>query len=134
MKIIDRQIGHRSFDRVTDLCRLQCRLDDASDADCDLILEVKNLFKRPVEAVGPQMRPVTRIDQLRRDAHSTSGFAHRALKNVADAEFATDLLHIYGLAFVSKTRIARDNKEPPNAAQRGNDLLDHAIGEVLLLR
>src|SRR5271169_6256076 len=55
-------------------------------------------------------------------------------EHVAHAKLAANLLHIDGLPFVRKTRIAGEDEQPADARQRGNDVLDHAVGEVLLLR
>jgi len=55
-------------------------------------------------------------------------------EHIADAEFAADLLHLDYLALVGEGRIAGDDEEPPDARQRGDDLLDHAVGEIFLLR
>jgi hypothetical protein len=46
--------------------------------------------------------------------------------------FYVILLHVDRLAFVGEGRIARDHKQPADAAQRGGDLLDHTVGEVFL--
>jgi len=80
------------------------------------------------------MRPAQRVDQLGGDAHSTACFAHRAFEDIADAELATDLLHIDRLALVGEARIAGDDEEPADAGERRDDLLNHAVGEVVLLR
>src|SRR6516164_9169960 len=80
------------------------------------------------------MRPTERIDQLSGDAHPPTRLANRAFEHVADAELAAHLLHVYDLAFVRKTRIAGDDEEPSDAGDRGDDLLDHPVGEILLLR
>jgi hypothetical protein len=69
------------------------------------------------------MRVGERIDQLRGDTHPAAAFAHRAFEHIAHPQFAPDLLHIDGLPFVRKTRIAGDDKQPPDARQRGDDLL-----------
>jgi len=113
---------------------LQCRLDHPGDADRDLILKVEDVLQRAVKAVGPQMRAAQCIDQLRGNSHPASRFAHRAFEHIADAEFAADLFHIDRLTLVRKARIAGDHEEPADAGERGDDLLDHAVGEVLLLR
>ena len=80
------------------------------------------------------MRAVCRVDQLGGDAHAVAGFAHRALEDVANAKLAADLLHADRLALERETRIAGDDEEPTDARERGDDLLDHAVGEILLLR
>ena len=73
------------------------------------------------------------IDQLGGNAHPVSTLSHRAFEHVAHAQFATNLLHVDGLALVRKARIAGDDEQPADARERGDDLLDHAVGEIFLL-
>src|SRR5216684_6136691 len=80
------------------------------------------------------MRAGQGIDQLRGDAHSLARLAHRTFEHIPDTELAPDLLHIDRLAFVGETRIAGDDEEPADAGESGDDLLYHAVGEILLLR
>jgi len=47
---------------------------------------------------------------------------------------SADLLYVHGSIFVGEARISGDHKEPSDARQRSDDLLDHAIGEVFLFR
>src|SRR5262249_23607303 len=75
-----------------------------------------------------------RLDQLRRNAHPSAGPPHRAFQNIAHAQLAPDLLHVNSITLVRKTRITGDYEEPANAADGSSDLLDHAVGEILLLR
>ena len=79
------------------------------------------------------MRAGRGLDQLRGDAHSIGGLAHATLQHIAHAELASDLLHIDAAALISEAQIAGDHEEPSDAAERGDDLLDHAVGEILLL-
>src|SRR5262249_51626954 len=79
------------------------------------------------------MRAGGRLDQLPSDTDPLASFAYRAFEDIAHAELTPDLLHIDGLALVCKARIPSDHEEPADAAERGDDLLDHAIGEILLL-
>jgi len=79
------------------------------------------------------MRAVRRVDQLRGNAHAPACLAHRAFEDVADTQFAPDLLHIDRLALVRKTGVAGDDKEPADTRQRSDDFLDHAVREILLL-
>jgi hypothetical protein len=55
--IIGAGIARRAVGRPRLLGRLQRRLDDAGDADSDLLLQLEHVFERAVETVGPQMRP-----------------------------------------------------------------------------
>ena len=118
---------------ATHLGRLQRRLDDAGNADRDPVLKFENIFQRAVEAVCPKVRAGQGIDQLARDAHLHSRFANRTFQNIADPQLAADLLHVDRLALVRKARIAGDHKEPADAAERGDDFLDHAVDEIFLL-
>jgi len=77
-----------------------------------LVLQFEDVVERAVEAVGPDMRAARRVDQLGGDAHPVGGFAHRAFEHIAHAQLARHLLHIDGLAFVGKTRIAGDHEQP----------------------
>jgi len=113
---------------------LQCRLDDTGNAERDLVLKLKDIFEGAVEAVGPEMRPAHCADQLRGDADPITALAHRAFQHVAHTEFAADLLHVDEAALVAEARIAGDDEQPADTGERGNDLLDHAVGEILLFR
>src|SRR5262249_49679925 len=97
-------------------------------------LQLEDVFERPIEAVGPQMRSVCSVNQLGGDAYPAARLADRALKNVANAQLAADLLYVDGLAPAGEARIAGDDKEPADAAERGEDLFDHPVGELFLLR
>jgi hypothetical protein len=44
------------------------------------------------------------------------------------------LLHVDELPFIRKTRITGDHEQPADPRQRGDDLLDHAVDEIVLLR
>jgi len=74
------------------------------------------------------------FDQLRGDAHPPTALPDRAFEDVAHAQLATDSLYVDRLALVGEGAIARDDEEPADAAERGDDLLDHAVGEIFLLR
>ena len=133
-KIVSGQIAGRLPGHATDLACLQRRLDDSGNVGRDLILKLEHVFERTVEPVGPQMRAGLRLDQLRRDAHPVARFAHAAFEHVAHSQFAGDLPHVDGSAFVGGARVAGDNEQPADARERGDDLLDHAVGEIFLLR
>ena len=97
------------------------------------VLEVEHGGKRAVEMLCPQMRAGTCLDQLSRNSEPVSGPPHAAFEHVANAEFAPHLTHIDSTALVGKGRVAGDYGKVPEAAERGDDVLDHAIGEIFLL-
>ena len=117
-----------------DLGLLQLRRDRADHARGHLILQIEDVLELAIEVIGPQMRPARSIDQLRGDADPLRRLAHAAFEHVTHTQLATDLLHIDGPALVGKARIARDHEQPPDVAERGNDVLDDAVGEIVLLR
>ncbi len=80
------------------------------------------------------MHAARRVDQLAGDPHPAARPAHAALEHVAHAELAADLLHVDRPAAVGEARVARDHEQPAQAGQLGGDVLDHAIGEVVLAR
>src|SRR5229473_4547520 len=84
--------------------------------------------------VRPEMCSRFSIDKLTRDANATPGLADATFKYVAHTKLAANLLHVHGPAFVSKTRIACDHKQPTKERQRHRDVLHDAIGEILMLR
>src|SRR6516225_2436232 len=79
------------------------------------------------------MRASLRFDQLRADAHPPTALSDRAFQNVAHAQLATDLLYVDRLALVGEGAVASDHEKPSDAAECRNYLLDHAVGEILLL-
>src|SRR6266571_6340334 len=74
-----------------------------------------------------------RLDELAADADSIPRLPHGALKHIADAEFAPDLLYIHSAALVGKARIAGDDEQPFDAREASDNLLDDAVGEIVLL-
>jgi hypothetical protein len=119
--------------RALDLGPLELRRNRADDGLGDLILQLENIVERAFEALGPQMRPGGRIDQLPGDAHLVRRLAHAAFQHIAHAELAADLLHVDRAALVGEARITCDHEQPANARQGRDDVLHHAVGEVLLL-
>jgi hypothetical protein len=111
---------------------LELRRDRADHARGHLILQIEDVFDAAVEMVGPQMRAGRNIDELRRDAHPLRQLAHAAFEHVAHAQLSTDLLHVHGPSLVGEARVARDHEQPADVTERGDDVLDHAVGEVVL--
>ena len=93
----------------------------------------KTSSSAPSNRSAQMMRAGRGLDQLAGDAHPVAGLAHAAFEHVAHAELAADLLDVDGLALVGEGRIARDHEQRLEARQRGDDVLDHAVGEIFLL-
>src|SRR5438105_2308839 len=115
-------IGVEAFGRLAsrplDFGLAQPRLYGAGDIARNLVLQFENVIEGAVEAVGPDVRAASRVDQLSSDAHAVAGLADAAFEHVAHAQFARDLLQVDGAALVRKTRIARDHEATATARSR----------------
>jgi hypothetical protein len=116
-----------------DLGATDLRLDGADYAFRDPVLKVEDVLEVAVETFGPEVAAAERVDQLRGEADAIGRLAHAALQHVAHAEIAGDLPHVNRPVLVDEGRVAGDDEQPPEARQRGDDVLDHAVGEVLLV-
>ena len=120
--------------RPLDLRRLDLRARRSSPRRLgDAILELEDVGHRPVEMFRPQVRPGAAIDQLRGDPQPLASSPQAAFKHVADAEFLSYLPNVDGAALVDERRVSGDHRETRETAQCGDDVIDHAIGEVVLL-
>ena len=75
-----------------------------------LVLQRKDIAQVTFKSISPKVRAGRGINQLAGNANFSGCLAHTSFQDVADAEFAPDLLDIDGLALVSKARIARDHE------------------------
>src|SRR5262245_33907253 len=116
-QVIGGQIIGRTMGRTKRFRRLQGRFDHASDTQRDAVLKFEDVLHRAVKMISPQMRDADRVDQLRGYAHAVARLANRTLQHVANAKFATNLLHIDRPALVGEARITRDHEEPSDTAE-----------------
>ena len=79
------------------------------------------------------MRSPGGFDELGGDPQPLAGAAHAALEDVAHAQFPGHLPDVDRAALVGERRIARDYREGLEAAERRDDVLDNAIGKIVLL-
>jgi hypothetical protein len=59
-------------------------------------------------------------------------FRTEPFEDIADAQFAADLLHVDGAALVGEAKLRAIHEQPANMGERGDDLLDHAVDENTL--
>src|SRR5439155_537520 len=133
IEVIGAEILWALAPRALDFRAANARFDDPDDGLGDLVLEVEDVFQDAVIFVGPNVRAGLSLDELSRDAQAIAAFAQAALEHVANAELAPDLLDVDDLALVGEARIPRDHEQPIDPRQAGDDILDHAVGEILLL-
>jgi len=117
---------------ASDLCVPHVIFHRGDDPGRDLILQGEDVPQIPIKAVGPEVGAGLGLDQLGGDAHTVGGLAHAALDKVANAELAADLLHIGKPALVDEARLPGDHEQPAHARQRRQNVIDHAVREVLL--
>src|SRR4029434_9576754 len=72
------------------------------------------------------------VDQLAGDAQPTSRLADTALQHVTHAQLPGHLAHVDCPALVGKGRISCDHEQLVEAGQGRDDVLDHAVDEILL--
>jgi hypothetical protein len=111
---------------------LQLRRDRADDPRRHLILQLEDVGQLAVEPVRPQMRAGRRLDQLTGDAQPVVGLARASFEDVSHAELAADLPYVDRAALVGEGRIARDDEQSRKARERRDDVLDHAVGKVVV--
>ena len=119
--------------RALDLGKSDRRLQRPCNPLGDLVLQVKDVLERAINAIGPDVRAAGRIDQLHGDAQAVSRLLHAAFQHVAHAELATDLLHVDCLSLVDEGRVACDDEEGTDTRQGRSDRFDHAVSEIFLL-
>src|SRR5262245_34973046 len=81
----------------------------------DFVLHVEQVGNRLVETFGPEMVAGFGVNQLHAYAEAIAGTLYRALKDIADIQLASDLLHIDCLAFEGKCSIARNDERTADA-------------------
>ena len=79
------------------------------------------------------MTPGCRIDELRVDPNLVTSAAHTALEDVSDPEILRHFPGCDGLALIGEGCVAGDDEEAGDLGQIRDQVLGHAIGEVVLL-
>src|SRR5919106_2851114 len=99
----------------------------------DVILNGEDVLQLAVVLLGPDMLAGFGVDQLAGDADAAARRSDAALQDIANSEVPGDLPDIDGFALVNEARIPGDDEEPTQARQRRDDVLGHAVSEVILL-
>src|SRR5262245_11647197 len=74
------------------------------------------------------------IYQLGVNAHTVARLTYAALHYVSHPQLAAHLSYLYCLALVGEDRVARDDKHAREFGQVSDEVLSHAVAEILLLR
>ena len=122
---IDRLVGARR--------RVEPELQSLRDQARDFVLDGENVLEIARECVGPQMKPVRRLDELRRDPHTLACSADAAFDDMSHAQLPRDLGDRCVLALEVKGRGSRRNLEPGHLGEQIEQLLTNAVGKVFVL-
>ena len=98
-----------------------------------LVLDREDALQLPVVALRPEVIAALAVDQLRSNAQGIPFATHAALQDGGDAELLADLPYTEVLALVGKGRRPRDDANAVDVRQRVDQLLGHAVGEVLVV-
>src|SRR5262245_22459384 len=93
----------------------------------------KEILQFPVIVLGPAVGPSRGIDKLCSNANAVSDPPYAAFQHIVHAQFAPDLAHINRLTLVLKARVASDHEQLTEPRQLCDDVVDDAVGQVLLL-
>src|SRR3982075_1192199 len=73
------------------------------------------------------------LNQLTGNTHPPAGLSDASFQHVAHAKLPPDLFDVDRVSLVREARIPGDYEQGVEARQCGDDVLDHAVGEVFLL-
>ena len=97
-----------------------------------LVVHREQVVRRPIVALGPEVRAGGGIDQLRRYPHALGAGLEAALEHVAHAELPADLAHVDRLALVGEAGIAGDHEQVARSGELGDQILGEGVGQTLL--
>src|SRR4029077_4887505 len=105
---------------------MDLRLDRGDDSLGDLVLHGEHVGKVAVISLRPDLGSGGGVVELRGGAHAVAYLAHAALDDITGAEFLAHLLQGNGFSLVDERGVARDDEEPAQLAERGDDVLADA--------
>lgn len=72
------------------------------------------------------------FDQLSRHPHAVGDLAHAAFQDIANTEFAADVLDRGGPPFIGEARVAGDDEQRTRFRQIRDDVLGQTVGKEFL--
>ncbi len=103
------------------------------DAPRDFLLDGENVLELAVELTRPEMVPVRYVHQLARHPDPAADFSYAAFHHRLDTQFAADCPHVLAFPFERERRRPRGDPEPVDLGERVDDLLRHAVAEIVLI-
>ena len=112
----------------------QLRLERADHLRGDAVEQREQALELEVEAPGPDVPAAGRLDELDVHAHPLVLAVDAALDEIVGAELGADPAQVGRALAQSEDAVARDHREPAEAAEAGDDLLDDPVGDQVVLR
>src|SRR3989442_1968891 len=97
-------------------------------------LNLKDILQFSIVVLCPEMAFLVRIDELDADSHLRSRLPHAPLQHRPDLELGAYLLYGSLAALVFHDRGPGNHREFRNLRNRGDELLCHPIGKILVIR
>ena len=116
----------------TGLGQQEARLQRPDDALSHLVLDGEDVVEIAVVLVRPNVVAAFGVDELGGDSDAIARLAHAAFQDITNAEVGRHLAHIGRLALVGEGGVARDDEQTGHRGQQRDDVLGHAVGEILL--
>ncbi len=113
--------------------RRQRRLEGIGDSQCHVALDGEDVGQVAVIVVCPEVLVGLRIDELSGDADAAGRASHATLDDVGDPQLSRDLPEVLVGVLVLHDRGAGDDFQVGDLAQVSDDVLGHAVAEVLVV-
>jgi hypothetical protein len=117
---------------LSPLRRSNLRAHLLRDGCCDLTLQLQDIAAIAIVGLGPNVLVGGRPKQLGGHAYSLAGANHRSLNDGVDIQFAGDCRQALPGPLVLHDGCPRDNAQRADLSQVGNQLVGHAVGEIVL--
>ena len=99
----------------------------------DFVLDSEDVVHGPVVTLGPEVRTILGVDQLRRDPNAVAALTNAAFKHVSHAKSLGRLADIDRASPENEGGIARGNAQARQLRQGRDNVLDQTIAKIVLL-
>src|SRR5262245_24575580 len=111
------------------------KTDSPRETTDNLILNLKNVCLRGVEAISPYLISALRIDEMGIDAHTRTLGQNASFEHIAYMKRLAYLACIHRLPFESERRLSCDHKAAWQRPRKvGRQAVGDPVGEVILRR
>ncbi len=112
-------VGGRASSNQLELGSRELRLEPRDDGVRDLVLNVKEIGSRTIEAPGPKVIAGLGFDQLDRHAQPIANRTQAAFDDISHPKLAANLPDVALLSFVRKRGVTSDDKKTRDLNRTG---------------